>query len=218
LDNYTVIGGTASEALAKKLANKLKGRYIKSHVRIFPDQEIKIMIQNKPKKGKIIVVQSTSPPVHSNLIQALSLITKARQFSSQVYAVVPYMGYARQDREFLLGEVVTMTVIASMFQAAGAIKIIVVDIHSKKALDQFKIPSENVSAIPGLVRYFKKMRLNKPLIVSPDIGGADRAQEFSRLFKSNYIVLNKKRDRKTGKVQMIFSNIKEVQGHAKISL
>ena len=106
LSNFTIIGGKASEDLAKKIAVKLKGKYLKSDLRIFPDGESKITVSGKPKNGKIIVVQSTYPPVDSNLIQTLSLVAKAKKYSSQVYAVIPYLGYARQDKEFLPGEVV----------------------------------------------------------------------------------------------------------------
>ena len=109
---FTVIGGNASQDLAKRLARKLKATYINTELRAFPDGENKITLSAKPKKNRIIVVQSAYPPVDSNLIQCLSLISKAKQFSSNVIAVVPYMGYARQDREFLPGEVVSMQVIA----------------------------------------------------------------------------------------------------------
>src|SRR3972149_4501138 len=148
LEKFTVIGGKASEELAKKIAKKLNALNLKSNLRIFPDGEGKITINGKPKKGKIIVVQSTYPPVDSHLIQTLSLISKAKQYSSNV---------------------------------------IVVDIHSKIALDHFKIPSENVSAMPQLVNYFKKLRLKEPLVVSPDLGGALRAKEFAKLFGTSYV-------------------------------
>ena len=128
LVNFTIIGGKASEDLARKIATKLKGKYLKSELRIFPDGESKITISGKPKNGKIVVVQSTYPPVDSNLIQALSLVSKARRYSSQVYAAIPYLGYARQDKEFLPGEVITMSLVANMFKAAGATKVIVVEI------------------------------------------------------------------------------------------
>ena len=212
MTNYTVISGKASEGLAKKLANKLKAKFVKSELRVFPDGESKITISSKPKKGKIIVVQSTYPPVDSNLIQALSLISKAKQYSANVIAVIPYLGYARQDKEFLPGEVVTIKTIANLFKAAGASKIIVVDIHSKIALSQFKIASKNVSAVPELVKYFKKLRLENPLVVSPDLGGTARAKEFAKHFGIKYIALKKQRNRKTGKVLIKTANLKVVKG------
>ena len=212
MTNYTVISGKVSEGLAKKLAKKIRAKYVKSELRVFPDGESKITIRSKPKKGKIVVVQSTFPPVDSNLIQALALISKAKQYSPNVIAVIPYLGYARQDQEFLPGEIVTIKVIANLFKASGASKIIVVDIHSKIALKQFKIPSKNVSAVPELVKYFKKLRLKEPLVVSPDLGGTARAKEFAKHFETKFIALKKQRNRKTGKVLIKSSNHKEVKG------
>ena len=212
MTKFTVIGGNASQDLAKRLARKLKATYINTELRAFPDGENKITLSAKPKKNRIIVVQSIYPPVDSNLIQCLSLISKAKQFSSNVIAVVPYMGYARQDREFLPGEVVSMQVIAKLFKAAGATKLIVVDIHSLIGLKHFKISAKNISAVPELVKFFKKLKLKNPLVVSPDLGGKKRTKEFAKLLNSNYIALKKKRDRKTGKVKIISTNLKQVIG------
>ncbi len=211
MKNFTVIGGNASEELAKKIAKKIDAKYLKSDLRVFPDGEGKITIQGKPKKGKIIVVQSTYPPVDSNLIRALSLIAKAKQFSSNVIGVIPYFGYARQDREFLPGEIITMKVIAKIFKSLGLKKIIVVDIHSKIGLNFFNIPTKNVSAVPLLVKHFKKMKLKDLLVVSPDQGGVQRAKEFAKLLNTNYVALKKQRNRKTGKVQIKSSNLDEVK-------
>ena len=210
MSGVTVIGGKASEDLAKRLAKKLKATFVSSELRIFPDGESKVTISAKPK-GKIIVVNSTYPPVDSNLIQTLSLVSKARQFSSQVVCVIPYMGYARQDREFLPGEIVTLSVIARLLAAAGASKVIVVDMHSMLGLKHFKIPIRNVSAVPELSDHLKKLRLKNPLVVSPDLGGKERAAEFARFYGTDYIALQKHRDRKTGKVQIVTSNLDGVK-------
>jgi len=212
LTKFTVIGGNASNDLAKKLAKKLKATYIKTTLRTFPDGESKITLSAKLKKSKIIVVQSVYPPVDSNLIQCLLLVSKARQFSSDVITVIPYMGYARQDREFLPNEIVTLQVIAKLVKSIGATKIVVIDIHSEIGLKHFKISAKNISAVTELAKYFKKLKLKQPLIVSPDIGGKKRAKEFAKLLKINSITLKKQRDRKTGKVRIISSNLKQVVG------
>ena len=210
--SVTVIGGKASEDLAKRLAKRLKANFISSSLRIFPDGESKITIDAKPKKGKIIIVNSTYPPVDSNLIQTLSLISKARQFSSDIVLVTPYLGYARQDREFLPGEVITLSVIAKLFEASGASKVIVVDIHSQMGLKHFDISVKNVSAVPELVNHFKKLKLKDPLVVSPDLGGAVRAKEFAKFYGTDFIALKKQRDRKTGKVEIMTLNLDGVKG------
>jgi len=205
-----VIAGKSSEDVARKLSRKIKANFVKSQVRVFADGESKITLSGKISKQKSIVVQSIYPPVDTNLIQALSLISKAKETSSEVIAVIPYMGYARQDREFLPGEIVTMKVLGKLFKGAGASKIIAVDIHSMIGFKHFTIKTKNVSAIPELVRYFKKLSLKDPLVVSPDQGGKERAKEFAKELGSEFIALEKKRDRKTGKVQIKTKNLDEV--------
>ena len=208
---FTVIGGGASKDLAKRLARKLKAVYIKTETKIFPDGESKVTLQKIPKKSVILVVQSTYPPVDTNLLQTLSIISQVRKISSRTFAIMPYMGYARQDKQFLNGEVITMSAVAKMLQSVGAKKVIVVDIHSNIALNHFKIPTENVSAIPELAKYFKKLNLKNPLVVSPDMGGYSRSKKFASLLKTDFIVLKKHRDRKTGRVSIQTAKV-DVQG------
>jgi len=211
LVKFTVIGGGASKDLAKRLARKLKAVYIKTETKIFPDGESKVTLQKIPKKSVILVVQSTYPPVDTNLLQALSIISQVRKISSRTFAIIPYMGYARQDKQFLSGEVITMSVVAKMLQSVGAKKVIVVDIHSNTALNHFNIPTENVSAVPELAKYFKKLNLKNPLVVSPDMGGYSRSKKFASLLKTDFIVLKKHRDRKTGRVSIQTAKV-DVQG------
>lgn len=207
LSSLSVVYGKSSEDLARKLSKKIKANLVKSNIRVFPDGESKITIKGNLSKKKSIVVQSIYPPVDNNLVQALSLISKAKETSSEIIAVIPYMGYARQDREFLSGEIVTMKVIAKLFKGVGVSKIIVVDIHSMLGLKYFTIRSKNVTAISDLVKYFKKLSLKNPMIVSPDQGGKGRAKEFAKEFGLEYIALEKKRDRKTGKVTIKTKNV-----------
>ena len=208
---FTVIGGGASKDLAKRLARKLKAVYIQTETKIFPDGESKVTLGKIPKKSVILVVQSTYPPVDTNLLQALSIISQVRKISSRTFAIIPYMGYARQDKQFLSGEVITMSVVAKMLQSVGAKKVIVVDIHSNTALNHFNIPTENISAVPELANYFKKLNLKNPLVVSPDVGGSSRSKKFASLLKTDFIVLKKHRDRKTGSVSIQTAKM-DVQG------
>ena len=208
---FAVIAGNASKDLGKRIARRLKAPYVEAKTRVFPDGESKITFGRIPKNSTILVVQSTYPPVDTNLLQALSIISQARNVSSKIYAIIPYMGYARQDRQFLSGEVVTMSIVARMLKSAGAKKIVVVDIHSKIALNHFKIPKENVSAIPELAKYFKRMKLKDALVVSPDMGGALRAKRFAGLLQTNFIALKKSRNRNTGKVVIQSSKV-DVRG------
>lgn len=204
---FTVVSGNASTDLAKRIARKLKSPYIKTEKKVFPDGESKITINQIPKKSIVVVVQSTYPPVDSNLLELLSIVSKVQKFSSKVYAVIPYMGYARQDREFLGGEIVTIGVVGKLLRAAGVKKVLTVDIHSKIALKELKISSENVSAMDVLVKHFKKLKMKEPLVVSPDMGGQERAEKFANLLKTDFIALKKHRDRKTGKVNILSDRV-----------
>ena len=204
---FTVVSGNASTDLAKRIARKLKSPYIKTEKKVFPDGESKITINQIPKKSIVVVVQSTYPPVDSNLLELLSIVSKVQKFSSKVYAVIPYMGYARQDREFLGGEIVTIGVVGKLLRAAGVKKVLTVDIHSKIALKELKISSENVSAMNVLVKHFKKLKMKEPLVVSPDMGGQERAEKFANLLKTDFIALKKHRDRKTGKVNILSDRV-----------
>ena len=210
MSKLSIIAGKSSEDIARKLSRKIKANFVKSQTRVFEDGESKITLSGKISKKKSIIVQSIYPPVDTNLIQALSLISKAKETSSEVIAVIPYMGYARQDKEFLPGEIVTMKVLGKLFKGAGASKIIAVDIHSTIGFKQFSIKTKNVSAIPELAQYVKKLSLKNPLVVSPDHGGRERAKEFAKELSTEYIALEKKRDKKTGKIQIKTKNIDDV--------
>jgi len=211
LVKFAVIAGSASKDLGKRIARRLKAPYVEAKTKVFPDGESKITFGRIPKNSVVLVVQSTYPPVDTNLLQILSIISQARKASSKIYAIIPYMGYARQDRQFLSGEVVTMSIVAKMLEVAGAKKVVVVDIHSKTALNHFKISKESVSAIPELAKYFKKLKLKNALVVSPDMGGSLRAKKFASLLNIDFIVLKKSRNRNTGKVQ-IHSSKADVRG------
>ena len=212
LSRQTVIAGESSEELAARIAEKLKAGLVRTRAVTFSDGESKLTLEGNLSDKKIVVVQSAHPPVDTNLIQALSLVARAREAAPHVTAVVPYLGYARQDREFLPGEIVTTKALAALFKGAGASEVVVVDIHSKRGLWHFGIKTTNVSAVPELARHFKKMRLRNTVVVSPDGGGKERAQEFAGLMKLGCVVLEKKRDRKTGNVRITTRDVDGIVG------
>ena len=204
---YTVIGLDSSQDLAKRIARRLKAVYVKTESRVFPDGESKITIKKIPRQSIVLVVQSTFPPVDTNLLHLLSVISKVRKYSSKIYAVMPYIGYARQDREFLEGEIITISVIGQMLRTVGTKKVITIDIHSTKALKELKISSENVTAVFELVKYFKKLRITNPLVLSPGSGGKQRAKEFAKLLGTDFLYLEKNRNKKTGQVNILTSKV-----------
>lgn len=206
-----MIGGR--NGLAAGIASRLGAAHVKADVRVFPDGEGKITLDSRPEKGRpAAVVHSASPPVDSNLVRALSMIREARRFADDVTAVIPYMGYARQDQSFLDGEVVTMEVVAGLLESAGATRIVVVDIHSERALSHFSVPAANVSAVPELAAHFAGRDLSDPLVVSPDVGGVERARRFAELLGAGCATLEKERDRHTGEVRIVGADLGETAG------
>jgi ribose-phosphate pyrophosphokinase len=210
--SLTVIGGRASEDLARKISERLGADFISSSVRTFPDGENKVTLSKTPNPGKIIVVNSTCPPVDENLLQTLSIISKASEFSDDVVSVVPYMGYSRQDREFLPGEISTLSVVADLLKSSGSSGIISVDMHSETGIGYFGGVMKNVSAIPDLASELKKMDLESPMVVSPDEGGIKRAENFSEIYGADSMFLKKSRDRDTGSVRIDSADVGGLAG------
>lgn len=151
-------------------------------------------------------MQSTHPPADANLVRLMLMVSEAAGRADGVTVVVPYMGYARQDREFLPGEVVTIKWIAKMLADAGADRLVTVDMHSMKGLEYFGSMAKNVSAVPDLAARCRSMGLADPLAVSPDRGGRDRARLFAREMGADWLALDKERDRRTGEVSVRSGN------------
>ncbi|TLY06569.1 MAG: ribose-phosphate pyrophosphokinase [Thaumarchaeota archaeon] len=194
-----VIAGPASPDLADRVAKGLGAHLVATELRVFSDGESKIKID---KMGKnCVIVQSTYPPADTHLMQALMMAIKCADGAHDVCAVIPYLAYARQDRAFLAGEVVSIALVAKLLQSAGVRHVITVDIHSKLAMSHFA-SVQNVSSIPLLAEYASRMMLCRPIAVSPDAGGADRAKEFAKHSKIDALVLKKSRDRTTGEVKV----------------
>lgn len=186
--------------LARGLARRLGASHAGYSVREFPDGESKITLRGRIS-GTAVVVRSAHPPVDTAVVHALSLVARAKEESREVVAVIPYMGYARQDREFLPGEVVTMRALGRLLRCAGASRVVTVDIHSAAAL-RLLPRATNVSAVPALARRVGRMGLRDPLAVSPDRGGEERAKAFAAELGTDHLALDKRRDRRTGAVSI----------------
>jgi len=203
MGDWLVVSGPASTDLAARLAEKLNAEVAQVECRVFPDGESKVRVMREIRNRAVILVQSTYPPVNRHLIQALLLSHRLSEDGAEVHAVVPYLAYARQDKEFLKGEVVSIRVVARLFRSAGVKRLVTVDVHSVEGLSNFSIPAYSVSAIPLLAEYIRReFRLKDPIAVSPDIGGSSRVEAFSRLLGIDYIALKKARDRVTGEVKI----------------
>ena len=201
MKEVSVIAGPSSFDLAERIARATDAGLVSVDVRIFEDGESKLRV-GKTEKKPCIIVQSTYPPTDRHLLQLLMMVKKCADCNvNKICAVIPYMAYARQDREFIEGEVVSMSLVASLLEAAGVDQLITVDVHSPLALSYFTIETENISSIPMLASYAaKNLSLDSPIVVSPDSGGTERAAEFARILQADTIALKKFRDRYTGQL------------------
>ncbi len=199
-NDLCVLAGPASKDLAGNIAKTLGAELVDVELRIFPDGESKVRIAGELDGKVAVVVQSTYPPVDTHLMQLLFIIGRAKKTARRIVAVIPYLAYARQDKEFLKGEAVSMELVAGILNSAGIDGLVTVDIHSQLALSHFTIQARNVTAIQLLANYFKSKKLEQPLAVSPDIGGVGRAHAFAGFLGIPSIALPKSRDRASGEV------------------
>jgi len=195
-----VIAGPASPELAAKIAKRLGAQLVVAKLKIFSDGESKLTI-GKTRKN-CIVVQSTYPPVDTHIMQALMLAKQcADGGASNVCAVIPYLAYARQDRAFLEGEAISISLLAKLMSASGIKNLVTVDIHSQRAMSYFSsIGIRNVSSIPLLAEYAKGLGLHEPIAVTPDAGGEERVRMFADQLGSDVLIMRKSRSRSTGEV------------------
>ena len=198
-----VLAGPASEELGRSLSEKLGLPMLAAEFKVFADGESKFTLHEKVEGKSVFVVQSTYNPVDQHMFQLLLASHQLSEAGAKVTAVVPYLAYARQDKQFLPGEGVTLGVIAHLMRSMGVRRLVTVDIHSAEGLALFSIPTYSVSAIPSLVEYVKaELGLKSPVVMSPDFGGSKRTEAFAQLYGAKFLQLSKMRDRATGGVSV----------------
>ncbi len=185
------------------MAQKLGLPILSAEFRVFPDGESKFTLNEKVSGKSVFLVQSTHQPGDQHLFQLLLAAHHLSEEGAKVTAVVPYLAYARQDKEFLPGECVTLGVVAHLMRSVGIRRLVTVDIHSAEGLALFSFPTYSVSAIPSLVGYAKdELGLKDPVVISPDFGGSKRTEAFAQLYGAKFLQLSKTRDRTSGDVSM----------------
>jgi len=185
------------------LSEKLGLPLLAAEFRVFADGESKFTLHEKVEGKSVFLVQSTYNPVDQHMFQLLLASHQLSEAGAKVTAVVPYLAYARQDKEFLPGEGVTLGVIAHLMRSMGVRRLVTVDIHSAEGLALFSFPTYSVSAIPSLVEYVRaELGLKDPVVMSPDFGGSKRTEAFAQLYGARFLQLSKTRDRTTGGVSL----------------
>jgi len=200
-----VVPGPASRELGLRIAEQLHVRIVNVFSKHFPDGECYLRFESEEFRGKdVVVVQTTAPPQHENLVQLFLIADAVTDFGAKsVTAVVPYFTYARQDKRFLKGEAFSVKTVVKLLENCGVSRIITVNAHNPKVLEMFSVPVEDLSAIPLLANYFKREGLVENA-VSLSLGkkALTMASEADSVLKGGFDYVPTQRDRITGNVTL----------------
>jgi len=198
-----IVLGPASAELGEKIADQTGIEKVPVVYKTFPDGETYVRLDGNIQNEHAVIVQTTSPPQDSRLMQLAFMADAAkRNGAKKVTAVVPYLAYARQDKIFLQGENISIETVASMLHIAGVDALITVNIHADSALAKFPSPAKSISAIPLLAEYFLQKGFKKAFALAPDKGAMHIANEAQRILGGEAGHLEKQRDRYTGQVNV----------------
>ena len=206
-----VLAGTSNQKLCKSIAKHLKLKLVNTNIKRFADDEIYVEINENIRGNTIFVIQSTSNPANDNLMELLICIDALKRSSAKnITAVIPYFGYARQDRKVVPRTAITAKLVSDLITNAGANRILSVDLHAGQIQGFFNIPVDNLFATPIFARHIKKnIKLNNLICVAPDVGGVERTRALSRRLNVGLAIIDKRRP-SPGKseVMNIVGNIK----------
>lgn len=189
-----IFAGNANPQLAKAICRYLATPLGNAEVSTFSDGEIEVKIRDNVRGADVFVIQPTCPPVNNNLMELLIMIDALRRASARrITAVMPYYGYARQDRKTEPRVPITAKLIANIITKAGASRVLVMDLHAGQIQGFFDIPVDHLFATPVVVDYFKKKKLKNLVVVSPDAGGVERARAFAKRIKASLAFIDKRR-------------------------
>lgn len=189
---------SANKELASSIAGVLGYQLGLSEVKTFSDGEISLKINETVRNADIYIVQPTSPPVNNNLMELLIMIDAMRRASAgRITAVMPYFGYARQDRKARARDPISAKLVANLITTAGADRVLTMDLHCSQLQGFFDIPLDHLVGVPVLVRYFKKMfkDLSDFVAVSPDLGSVGRTRSFAEKLDIPIAIVDKRRPR-----------------------
>ncbi|HLC37112.1 MAG TPA: ribose-phosphate pyrophosphokinase [archaeon] len=193
-DSLCLISGTSNRPLALKISKILKVELTPVEISHFKDGEIYIRIEESVRGKDVFIIQSTSKPVNDNLMELAIIIDAARRASAKrVTAVIPYYGYARQDRKAKPREPITAKLVANLIVAAGADRVICFDLHANQIQGFFDIPMDHLKAGGVFTKYFNEKKMKDFVVVSPDIGAAKKSEKFASYLKAPLVIIHKKR-------------------------
>jgi ribose-phosphate pyrophosphokinase len=192
-----LIAGNSNPALVQAISAYLNITPVKADVRRFSDDEVFVEVQENVRGEDMFVMQSTSAPANDNLMELLIMIDALRRASARrITAVIPYFGYARQDRKVGPRTPISAKLVANMITEAGANRVLTVDLHAGQIQGFFDIPTDNLFAQPVIVKdILQHLDGKTPMVVSPDVGGVVRARSLARRLNADLAIVDKRRER-----------------------
>ncbi len=199
-----LLTGNSNKVLSKNIAKYLKSKLVNSSIRKFSDGEIYVEINENIRGNSIFIIQSISSPANDNLMELLLCIDALKRSSAKnITAVIPYFGYARQDRKVVPRTSISAKLVSNLITKAGADRVVTVDLHAGQIQGFFDIPVDNLFATPIFARHVKKKIKSKKIIcVAPDVGGTERARALGKLLNAGLAIVDKRRP-KPGKSQVM---------------
>ena len=207
-----ILTGNSNKQLSTKISKNLKNKLVNTSIRKFADGEIYIEINENIRGNSIFIIQSVSSPANDNLMELLLCIDALKRSSAKnITAVIPYFGYARQDRKVVPRTSISAKLVSNLITNAGANRVVTVDLHAGQIQGFFDIPVDNLFATPIFARHIKKKIKNKNIIcVAPDVGGTERARALGKILNVGLAIVDKRRP-KPGQSQVmnVIGNVKD---------
>jgi ribose-phosphate pyrophosphokinase len=209
-DRLRIFTGNSNPILVQKISDRLGTPVGKAMVKTFSDGEINVEIHESVRGMDVFVIQSICYPVNTNLMELLILIDALKRASAErVTAVLPYYGYARQDRKVMPRAPISAKLVADLITTAGASRVLTVDLHAGQIQGFFNIPVDHLFAAPVLLDYLRNLN-HDIVVVSPDAGGVERARAFAKRLNASLAIIDKRRD--APNVSQVMNIIGDVQG------
>ena len=206
-----ILTGNSNKQLSTKISKNLKNKLVNTSIRKFADGEIYIEINENIRGNSIFIIQSVSSPANDNLMELLLCIDALKRSSAKnITAVIPYFGYARQDRKVVPRTSISAKLVSNLITNAGANRVVTVDLHAGQIQGFFDIPVDNLFATPIFAKHIKKKIKNKNIIcVAPDVGGVERARALGKKLDVGLAIVDKRRP-SPGKSQVmnVIGNVK----------
>jgi ribose-phosphate pyrophosphokinase len=210
-DRLQLFTGNANPELAREMATALEVEVGRAMIRQFADGEIYLQIQENVRGADVFIIQPTCTPVDRHLMELLLMIDALKRASAErITAVLPYYGYARQDRKDKPRVPISARLVAALLETAGADRVLTLDLHAAQIQGFFEIPVDHLFATPVLIEYFKAQNTPEVTVVSPDAGGVERARAFAKRLNAPLAIVDKRREE--ANVAEVMNVVGEVRG------